>query len=85
MVQVFKQCSFLEVEKIGRPKNPEFYEGIVRGVIIKHFVYTNKEMGLIYSRKGYALNLQTSWTVTLHCKILFRWKLQRKEKLLDVS
>lgn len=57
MVKVLKQGPFLEVERIGRPKCLEFYEGIVRGVIIKHFVYTNKEMDLIYSRKFYALSL----------------------------
>lgn len=57
MVEVLKQCPLLEVERIGRPKGPEFYERFVRGVIINHFVYTNKEMGLIYSRKGYALSL----------------------------
>lgn len=57
MVKVLKQGPFLEVKRIGRPKCLEFYEGIVRGVIIKHFVYTNKEMDLIYSRKFYALSL----------------------------
>lgn len=50
MAGILKQCPFLELERIGRLKSLEFYVGIVKEK--KQLVYTNKEKGLISTRKA---------------------------------